>query len=303
MVISFAESYTITPCRQMEESCKNMDENRDVVASLVEWVSRHPRPPVIFAAYQRTISRNEPSPYMGFAYQDGAACEWWELGGRRHAFPAGHLVLLSTHRGSRSAEMRGGGGVWMCSFTLAGWEGREELFRRFRWDPRPVRSPARLLGAFRDVQFQLLAGHAARGLHLKSALLHLLGVAWEEMRPGSDARSAVPAGSTVKALQFLYAHYARSRISLDDVASAAGLSPDHFGRVFLRDMAASPMKYLQSLRMAQGRKLLEGTDLRVNEVAREVGFADSLHFSRMFHKATGTSPREYRARHREGGAG
>jgi AraC-like DNA-binding protein len=283
----------------MDEPCENMDENRDVAASLVEWVSRHPRPPVIFAAYQRTISRNDPSPYMGFAYQDGAACEWWELGGRRHAFPANHVALLSTHRGSCSAEMRAGGGVWMCSFTLAEWEGREALFRRFRWDPRPVRSPARLSSAFRDVQFQFLAGRPALGLYLKSALLHLLGVAWEEMRPGSGASSTVPAGTTVKALQFLHANYSSGRVRLDDIASAAGLSPDHFGRVFLRDMAASPMKYLRSLRMVQSRKLLESTDLRVNEVAREVGFADSLHFSRVFHRATGMSPRDYRIRHRE----
>jgi AraC-like DNA-binding protein len=264
----------------------------------VDWINRHPNPPVIFAAYQRTISRNMPSPFMGFVYQDGAVCDWWELGGVRHAFPANHLALIGTHRESCSAEIRGKGGLWICTFTLAGWEGRKEAFQRYQWMPYPIRDPSRLCYAYREVAFQFMARRHSEGLFLKAALLHFFGVVLEELDPEHSARPPIPTQNTKKALEFLHASYSQPRVSLDAAASAAGFSVDHFGRVFQRDMGMSPMKYLRSLRMAQSQKMLESTDLRVREVAREVGFSDSLHFSRVFHRATGMSPRQYRVRWR-----
>jgi len=81
---------------------------------------------------------------------------------------------------------------------------------------------------------------------------------------------------------------------LQSVASEAGLSVHHFERIFKRQMGMAPMKYLQSVRIFQSQRLLTGSDLRVKEVAQEVGFADSLHFSRVFRNAIGISPQQYR---------
>ena len=40
-------------------------------------------------------------------------------------------------------------------------------------------------------------------------------------------------------------------------------------------------------------ELLETTNLNISEIARMLGFDDSLYFSRVFKKETGTSPKKY----------
>lgn len=277
---------------------KNMDKIRVLTARLADWINCHPDPPVIFCAYHQARSLNKPSPYMGFVYQDGNVCDWWEMGGARHQFPGNHLVMVSAHMGSRSAELHGKGGLWGCAFTLADWKEYPQLLRLYRWAPQPIRSPSRLCHAYREVSFQCLMRRQTQGLFLKAALLQFFAVVLEEMNVGNDTQSPVLSQSTEKAVQFLHANYYKPQILLPSVASAAGLSVHHFERVFKRQMGLAPMKYLQSLRIFQSQQLLTSTDLRVKEVALEVGFPDPLHFSRVFHRATGISPWQYRLQHR-----
>lgn len=71
----------------MEAKCEDMDRMCDIVNRLAAWVSTHPAPPLVFAAYQQTRSQNTPVLYLGVVYQAGAVCPWWELGGRRRPFP------------------------------------------------------------------------------------------------------------------------------------------------------------------------------------------------------------------------
>jgi AraC-like DNA-binding protein len=278
----------------MDRIRENMDGIRALVAGLADWVSRHPAPPVVFATYQQTRSYNQPSPYVGFVYQDGAVCPWWELAGARYPFPANHLVVLNTRLGSRSAPLRGRGGLWICTFNAAEWERYDDLLRCCLWAPQRVRRPDRLCRAYREAAFQLV--RRGPGLFLKAAVLQFLAVALDELKAVSGNQPAAPARSTEKAVRFLHANYARPGLALPDVAAAAGLSSHHFGRVFRREMGAPPMKYLQALRIAQSEHLLTFSDLRVKEVASETGFADPLHFSRIFRRVTRTSPRQYRLR-------
>jgi AraC-like DNA-binding protein len=282
----------------MDGSRKHMDKIRVLTAKLADWISCHPNPPVIYCASHQARSLNTPSPYMCVLYQDGKVCDWWELGGVRCQFPADHLVMLSTHLGSRSSELHGQERLWSCAFTLADWKEYPELLRLYRWAPQPVRSPSRLRHAYREVSFQYLMRRQTQGLFLKAALLQFFAVVLDEMKIGNDTQSPVLSQSTEKAVQFLQANYYKPQILLPSVASAAGLSVHHFERVFKRQMGLAPMKYLQSLRIFQSQRLLTSTDLSVKEIALEVGLPDPLYFSRIFHGTTGASPRQYRLQRR-----
>jgi AraC-like DNA-binding protein len=79
------------------------------------------------------------------------------------------------------------------------------------------------------------------------------------------------------------------------VAAQAGLSVDHFGRIFRAALQMSPMQYLQAVRIEHSRFLLHHTRLTIGEIANETGFRDPYYFSRVFHKVVGVSPREYRS--------
>lgn len=95
------------------------------------------------------------------------------------------------------------------------------------------------------------------------------------------------------ALAYLEQHY-RHRFSRRQVAEAAGLSEDHLGRLFHREMGVTLWEYLTRLRIERAKQRLEHSDDSVQTVARAVGFHDRAYFSRVFHRVTGLAPHAYR---------
>jgi YesN/AraC family two-component response regulator len=95
------------------------------------------------------------------------------------------------------------------------------------------------------------------------------------------------------ALAYLEQHY-RHRFSRRQVAEAAGLSEDHLGRLFHREMGVTLWEYLTRLRIERAKQRLEHSDDSVQTVARAVGFHDRAYFSRVFHRVTGVAPHAYR---------
>ena len=85
------------------------------------------------------------------------------------------------------------------------------------------------------------------------------------------------------------------KLPLEEIASAAYLSPFHFARLFKKLTGATPHSYLAALRAARAQTLLSETDLSVTEIGARVGYASSSHFSKAFRQATGLSPRAFRA--------
>jgi AraC-like DNA-binding protein len=96
-------------------------------------------------------------------------------------------------------------------------------------------------------------------------------------------------------LQYIHASYAQ-KLSLDDLAGLSNLSKYYFCRFFKAAVGKTPIDYLQWYRLVQAEQLLQDTDLKVIDIALEVGFSDLSHFIRLFHKQTGVTPSHYRAR-------
>ena len=82
------------------------------------------------------------------------------------------------------------------------------------------------------------------------------------------------------------------RVSLGELAAAAGLSKFHFSRVFAAETGVSPIRYVEKARIDQARSFLS-SGLAVAEVANLVGFADQSHFARSFRREVGCTPREF----------
>lgn len=78
------------------------------------------------------------------------------------------------------------------------------------------------------------------------------------------------------------------------MAAQAGLSPEHFSRLFRRVNGQSPMQFIVSLRITHARHLLRESSLSVGEIADRLGYADVYFFSRQFKEQTGVSPLAYR---------
>lgn len=86
-------------------------------------------------------------------------------------------------------------------------------------------------------------------------------------------------------------------IHVDDLAAAAGLSPFHFSRMFHAATGKAPHAYVTAKRMEAACQLLSGTDLPLAQVATRVGYRTQAHFTGVFHRHVGMTPRTYRVSH------
>lgn len=84
-------------------------------------------------------------------------------------------------------------------------------------------------------------------------------------------------------------------IRLDDMASAASLSPYHFNRSFKKVMGMPPTRYVLERRLRHAQMLLRTSALTLAAIAHECGFASQSHFTDAFKAAIGITPAVFRA--------
>jgi transcriptional regulator GlxA family with amidase domain len=77
-------------------------------------------------------------------------------------------------------------------------------------------------------------------------------------------------------------------------ARQASVSPRTFARRFVAETGTTPLRWLQSQRVLEARRLLESTDLPVEEVATRAGFGSAPSLREHFRRATETTPTAYR---------
>ncbi|KMS92436.1 AraC family transcriptional regulator [Streptomyces regensis] len=83
-------------------------------------------------------------------------------------------------------------------------------------------------------------------------------------------------------------------LTLADLAGHARMSLRTFARRFSDEVGVSPGRWLIQQRVARARQLLEASDLPVDRIATEVGFATGASLRQHLHAAIGVSPQAYR---------
>lgn len=102
------------------------------------------------------------------------------------------------------------------------------------------------------------------------------------------------ADDAILALQdHLESHYSEP-VTLEQMGTVSGLGERTLLRRFRSATGDSPIMYLQRVRIEAARRLLELTRDSIDEIAWQVGYENSSSFSRLFKKATGMTPGDYR---------
>ncbi|UKS26411.1 helix-turn-helix domain-containing protein [Paenibacillus sp. HWE-109] len=112
----------------------------------------------------------------------------------------------------------------------------------------------------------------------------------EEKKPASV--------SIEETLSYINEHY-MVELSLPMLARRAAMSVGYFTVLFKKHTGTTLMDYLYDLRIEKAQKMFQQTDLLAKEVAQRVGFMDYFHFSKVFKKRTGMSPRTFLIKQKE----
>ena len=91
-------------------------------------------------------------------------------------------------------------------------------------------------------------------------------------------------------------------LDVNTLAGQAAMSPRTFARRFVAETGTTPLKWLHTQRVLEARRLLEATDLPVEDVASKAGFGSAPSLREHFRRATATTPTAYRRSFRGAGA-
>ena len=98
-----------------------------------------------------------------------------------------------------------------------------------------------------------------------------------------------------RAKNYIQAHQGE-QLSLGQVAKAVNTSTYYFCKLFKRVTGVNFTDYVSRVRIEQAKNLLLNPNVRVGEIAYEVGFQSLTHFNRVFKRILGQSPTVYRSK-------
>ena len=256
-------------------------------------VEHHRMPPVEFP--ERVASTHQVAVHFR------SATLTWFLGG--------HPQTVRVARGSINIVPQG---------TLLGGYGKNETeFLMFSLDPPFVDRIARRIGATTPVELiQNLGANDQQIEHIALAFKDELEMGCPSGRLYGDSLAVAlvarllakfaacipvaPDQSRVLPLDRLRTaiDYINDNLSEDltlgEIADAARLNPFYFSRIFRQSTGTSPHQYVLQRRVERAKRLLLDRRLSLVEVALVVGFQNQSHFTALFHRLTGVTPKTYR---------
>ena len=118
-----------------------------------------------------------------------------------------------------------------------------------------------------------------------------------ELRDDRMSHQLTARGLT-RARDLIERHYAKP-LTIERLASLAGLSPFHFIRAFRAAFGQTPHRYLRDKRIDRAKELLITTPLPVTEICDQIGFQSLGSFSSLFRRLAKETPAEFRAKLRK----
>src|SRR5213594_3429714 len=121
-------------------------------------------------------------------------------------------------------------------------------------------------------------------------------------RPGGQAQFSAQLAvqlaerEPLRELQAYILDHPREDLSVETLARRAAMSPRNFARVFTREIAATPARFVTSVRVETARRLLEESSHDLETVCSLSGLGTSESMRRAFLRLVGTPPGQYRAR-------
>ena len=231
----------------------------------------------------RTQYLHEDRANHGFAMILGGATEYVFEGGRKLVCGDGEIIYLP-HHSYYSNNSRKDGKCYCINFSIT-----EDLYLEpFVFTPKnlPV-----FENIFKTADKYWMARQDGFELKCRSIAYDLIYNIRREMQIGYTDSGKFKL--IAPAVDYIHANYTTEHINVEDLAKKCGISHEYLRRLFRLRYNATPVAYINSMKIARAKELIGSGLYSVAEAAAASGYADMSHFSREFKKATGVSPSSF----------
>jgi AraC-like DNA-binding protein len=159
--------------------------------------------------------------------------------------------------------------------------------------------PDRYIPFFESVIKEYINPSTMADILFKINILQIIYLAYLEvsnpLKSGLLTNSGVRS-SIKNALDFIDSNWNKP-FSIDELASYAKFSKNHFIKVFTSTIGITPNNYITDYRIQKSKEFLAMTNLSIVKIAMKCGYDNSPYFSYLFKKKTGNTPTEFRKLH------
>jgi AraC family transcriptional regulator len=212
--------------------------------------------------------------------------------------PAPEHVALDSPELSKTGALGSG-------LSLAATGGQVDVSGLRDWHKAPIEGADDRV--VRSLSFAIEAAEQGRDRYCIETLRHALAIRLtslqSSLRDGNATAERQPSGRRIRALQkwrlkrvvdYIDDHLA-DKISLLDLAAVSGLSRMHFASQFRVATGLRPHEFVLRRRIRRAEKLLQNGTMTIVEIALTVGFQTQAHFTTVFKRFVGHTPRQWRA--------
>lgn len=245
--------------------------------------------------WQRGVvfSRNSPRPVTGIIYLNGCTGRYTAESGESFFAPAGSLICLPALSRYQVLNIDCGlsrPDAWLAEFNMI--QNGALL--------TPGDAPFMLEPAIAALAGESIAAAAEAyespvraPLALKSALWRLIALLGQSaQRPEKGKYQPILRGAA------LMKEHALADTPIEEIARLCGLSAGGFRKLFREYSGQSPMQYRMALRMSMAKKLLEDSDMTLDEIAAALNLESGAYFCKLFRRQCGQTPGAYRREYR-----
>jgi len=131
---------------------------------------------------------------------------------------------------------------------------------------------------------------------VKSYLLHFLIITLRKIKADSEGKSDSNAWkmAIVKEIQEFIEKHGLKHLRLSDISQKLCISAGHVNNLFKAVTGSTIMQYVEDCRINKAKLLLENSTESINSISDQLGYYDQYHFSKVFKKAVGCSPSQFR---------
>ena len=98
----------------------------------------------------------------------------------------------------------------------------------------------------------------------------------------------------IMVISYIQANYQDSDLCLENIAENVYLSPNYLSGLFKKKMGKTISQYIVDIRVGNAKTLLRNRALKLYDIALQVGYKDANYFTKIFKRAVGITPSEYR---------